>query len=377
MAITQKRYCMIQSRIQHLISILSIHRFSKRFLMSPPLAPLVRCNVYTSNLVHGKLHLSICDTRHLPVVTERTSMEQIPETVLHYQRQMGKRRAADRAGAAVTKERDLHVLYHDDYLVVTSKPSGVLCVPGVNHHPSLLTLVHQEFAPTMTPADRLVVHRLDMDTSGIVVFSKSLEATIELHRVFRDRLVDKRYEALVSGHVEQDQGTIQLPLQRDHHQPPFMRVATPQSEYEAAQVVQDLQHHGWKKILRKQPKPSITEFTVLSRETLIDTELPVTRLALTPMTGRTHQLRVHCAAMGHPIVGDPAYGIYGEASPNGGIPESAMDDLNQTRASLSLQMAIHDIVHSKNKNMCLHAKIMKFVHPFTKVEMEWESPVPF
>ena len=372
---------MIQSRIQHWIPVLSIHKFSKRFLMNTPPAPtpalLVRCNVYTSKLVHGKLHLSICDTRHSPVVTERTSMEQIPETVLHYQRQMGKRRAADRAGSDVTKERDLHILYHDDYLVVTSKPSGVLCVPGVNHHPSLLTLVHQEFAPTVTLADRLVVHRLDMDTSGIVVFSKSLEATVELHRVFREREVDKRYEALVSGHVEQDQGTIQLPLQRDHRQPPFMRVATPQSEYEAAQVVQDLQHHGWKKVMRKHPKPSVTEFTVLARETLMDTGLPVTRLALTPITGRTHQLRVHCAAMGHPIVGDSAYGIYGEASPNGGIPEIVMDDLNPTRATLSLQMAIHDIVRSNNRNMSLHAKILKFVHPFTQVEMEWESPVPF
>jgi tRNA pseudouridine32 synthase / 23S rRNA pseudouridine746 synthase len=334
-------------------------------------------DAYTSAVIDGKLHLSISDTRSMPVVTNRTSIEEIPDTVLQFQRQMRKLKAADRAGSAVTKENDLNIVYQDEYLVVTDKPSGVLCVPGVNHNPSLLTIVHQVCAPSVQPADRLVVHRLDMDTSGIVVFAKSLEATVQLHKVFRERAVEKMYEALVCGHVEHDEGTIDLPLQRDHKQPPFMRVATPQSESEAAQVVQDLQHHGWRKIVRKKPKPSTTEYTVVARETLLGTRCPVTRLALKPITGRTHQLRVHCAAMGHPIVGDPAYGIYGEASANGGMEECIMEDLCRTRASLSLQKQINDVAVANGIKMCLHAKRLSFTHPFTAKDMDWEAPVPF
>jgi len=347
-------------------------------LTTPPSTLCDSQIMYASHVTeNGKLHLSICDTRHMPVVINRTTVEEVPDTVLQFQRQMRKLQAADRAGSAVTKEQHLHVVYQDQHLVVTNKPSGVLCVPGVNHNPSLLTLVHEEFAPTVQPADRLVVHRLDMDTSGIVVFAKSVDATVLLHKVFRERTVEKVYEALVCGHVEYDQGTIDLPLQKDHKQPPFMRVATPQSEYEAVQAVQDLQHHGWKKLVCKRPKPSRTEYTVLARQTFLDTNLPVTRLALTPITGRTHQLRVHCAAMGHPIVGDPAYGLYGEASGNGGFEEVVMDDLNRTRASLLLQQQINEAVTKSNLKMCLHAKRLRLMHPFTETIMEWEAPVPF
>lgn len=333
--------------------------------------------------------------------TTTTNITTIPETVLQYERQLRKRRAADRAGGPVTKEQHLKVLFQDDHLVVVNKPSGVLCVPGINQNPSLATVVYQEYIAnnnnntTIESLDGMVVHRLDMDTSGVVVFGRSREAVVKLHRLFREKRVTKTYQALVCGHVQHRQGSIRLPLQRDHRQPPFMRVATPHSERLATQAVADLQTHGFQKLVRKQPKPSQTDFCVVRHEHLDNNnhQLPVTRLALTPVTGRTHQLRVHCAALGHAIVADPAYGIYGEASANGGFPPDVMNRIAPHRASLPLQQAIHQHLlqcsSSSSKNddddgrhhqyppMCLHAQTLSLQHPITQEPMQWEAPVPF
>jgi 23S rRNA-/tRNA-specific pseudouridylate synthase len=197
--------------------------------------------------------------------------------------------------------------------------------------------------------------------------------------------VGKTYEALVCGHMPSDfpEGPVEidLPLQRDHRFPPFMRVATPDSELDVVQAVQDLQHAGYKKLMRKKPKPSQTLLTILGREYMTfgaatinnSKKHPVTRVALTPLTGRTHQLRVHCAALGHPIVADPAYGIYGEASPSGGL------ELNDTctGASLELQKEINASVDESSQCMCLHAKELNIIHPLTGNEMKFEAPVPF
>jgi tRNA pseudouridine32 synthase / 23S rRNA pseudouridine746 synthase len=327
------------------------------------------CDVYSTRIEGDKLYLTVADTRNEPHITETTNIETIPETVLNFERQTRKAQAAKRAEADVTVKDHLRLIYEDEHLVVVDKPSGVLCVPGVNKHSSLLGLVHKQFAPTVQPMDRLIVHRLDMDTSGLVVFGRTLDIVTQLHKIFRDREVEKSYLALVCGHVNVNSGLIDLPLQKDHERPPFMRVATPKSEHAAAQVVQDLQHHGWKKIMRRKPKPSTTEFEVISRE-YIGENLPVTRLSLKPITGRTHQLRVHCAALGHPIVADPAYGVYGESSANGGIPEECMDTLSPHRASLALQKQINalDIEH-----MCLHAKELSLKHPVTAKAMKWEA----
>lgn len=331
------------------------------------------CDVYSTRTeTDGSLQLSIADTRNQPIQTETTTTETIPETVLQYERQKRKVNAAKKATAEVTTEEHLKVVHEDEHLVVTDKPSGVLCVPGVNNNPSLLNVVHQEFAPTIQPMDKMIVHRLDMDTSGLVLFGRTLGVVSKLHKIFREREVEKSYEALVCGHVSVEKGQIDLPLQKDHKRPPFMRVATPLSEHEAAQVVQDLQHHGWKKIMRRKPKPSTTEFEVMSREMLH--EIPVTRLALKPITGRTHQLRVHCAALGHPIVGDPAYGVYGESSANGGIPEHRMDSIAPQRASLQIQKQINAL---KIEKMCLHAKELSLKHPISGEEMRWEAKTPF
>lgn len=340
------------------------------------------CDVYSSRLEDGRTHLTIADTRNQPPpILETTSTDTIPETVLQFERQSRKAKAAKKAEQNLTKEEHLKILFQDEHLVVTDKPSGILCVPGIHKRSSLLTLVHTEFASQIQPMDKLIVHRLDMDTSGLVVFGLTTDAVSKMHEIFRERLVEKSYQALVCGHVQVDSGTIDLPLQKDHIHPPFMRVATPKSEQAAAQVVQDLQHHGWKKIMRRKPKPSTTEFTVLSREYIggddsddDDKKLPVTRLSLKPITGRTHQLRVHCAVLGHPIVGDPTYGVYGEATANGGILEEYMDTLAPQRASLSLQKKINALQVEK---MCLHAKELCLKHPITGEEMKWEAETPF
>ena len=176
----------------------------------------------------------------------------------------------------------------------------------------------------------MVVHRLGMDTSGLVVFARTNAALRQLNTLFRTRKITRKYESLVCGHVTNDSGVIDLPLMRDYEYPPFMRVST--DEHQRALIDLDASEVG-KKILES-PKASTTEYEVLAREDLDGKA--VTRLALTSISGRTHQLNVHCAAVGHPIVGDAIYGFGGEAAPNGGLAES---DLPEDHASADLQVS--------------------------------------
>eukprot|EP00559_Dactyliosolen_fragilissimus_P002704 CAMPEP_0184873346 /NCGR_PEP_ID=MMETSP0580-20130426/41794_1 /TAXON_ID=1118495 /ORGANISM="Dactyliosolen fragilissimus" /LENGTH=372 /DNA_ID=CAMNT_0027376245 /DNA_START=257 /DNA_END=1375 /DNA_ORIENTATION=- len=272
----------------------------------------------------------------------------------------------------------------------------------------------------MMMIDQMVVHRLDMDTSGIVTFGRSIEATKILHTDFRGddddddgrrrrhrqrqqrRHVKKSYEALLCGHLHPSivSGEIDLPLKVDHRCAPFMCVETPNLQREAQslhkssssttsssstneqqqQQQQQPKYAKWKKMVTKRAKPSKTLFRVIQREYLNTNckikqnnnnnkhknnnhnnnnnnnnnrktnkqqQLPVTRVELTPITGRTHQLRVHCAAIGHPIVADPAYGIMGEASPNGGIKELVIKDIMPSRASPLLQIHIHSFLRGE------------------------------
>lgn len=318
---------------------------------------------------------------------------QIPESVLQFQRQMRKVQAAKRASTPLLQSQ-LQVLYSDDHMCVVNKPSGVLSVPGVNSNPSMLTLVYERYMDKMKKdmkRDHMIIHRLDMDTSGVIIFAITKTSMTTLQKTFRERKVDKMYEALVCGHIDDNvqSGIIDLPLQRDHRYPPFMRVATPRSEREAKEVVKDLQHAGWKKIVKKNAKPSQTYFSILNREyvTLPSTEgdessqehqiLPVTRVKLVPHTGRTHQLRVHMAALGHPILGDPTYGVYGEASANAGFSEKTLDQLIPTRASLELQLKLNQYVTKKKQVMCLHARKLELMHPVSGDPIVFEEPPSF
>lgn len=166
----------------------------------------------------------------------------------------------------------LQILYQDKDLLVVNKPSGLLTNPGraLELSDSVLSRVKREF-PTA-----LLVHRLDLGTSGVVVFALRRKAERELKRQFAERLVKKRYLAVVAGVMSAEPGEINLPLSADPDQAPKQRVDTAgkpaQTFYQRIAVRQDC---------------SLVE--------------------LRPVTGRSHQLRVHLAALGHPILGDNFY----------------------------------------------------------------------
>jgi tRNA pseudouridine32 synthase / 23S rRNA pseudouridine746 synthase len=161
--------------------------------------------------------------------------------------------------------------------VVIDKPAGLLSVPGkgADNQACAAGWVREQFPRASGP---LVVHRLDMDTSGLLVFGLDEAAQRALSAQFEARSVHKRYVALVDGLMQRERGVIDAAMRLDPENRPV-------------QVIDPV--HG---------RAATTEFAVLSLET------DRTRVELVPRTGRTHQLRVHCALIGHPIVGDVLYG---------------------------------------------------------------------
>jgi tRNA pseudouridine32 synthase/23S rRNA pseudouridine746 synthase len=211
----------------------------------------------------------------------------------------------------------------------------------------------------------MVVHRLGMDTSGLVVFARTEAALRGMNTLFRTREVTRTYEALVCGSIGEDEGVINLPLMRDYEFPPFMRVST--DEHQRALSGLCVEDVG-KKLLER-PKDSLTKFAVVGREEMEGNA--VTRVSLTSISGRTHQLNVHCAAFGHPIVGDKVYGINGEAAANGGLAEGT----SASKATAELQESIAGA--SGDKPMCVHAKTISFEHPVSGDKLSFESAAPF
>lgn len=207
-------------------------------------------------------------------------------------------------------EGQLTTVYEDEWLCVVNKPKGMLSVPGRTERRSVLTLMQQRLPKSVEP---MVVHRLDMATSGLIVVAKSMEAYTRMQQLFAERKVKKKYVALLDGLPQvPPSGTITLPL-------------TPHATDYPRQVVD--REHG---------KPAITRYNLLG------TAQGKTQVALYPQTGRTHQLRVHCAhpeGLGVPIVGDPLYGH--------GNPQSELQ---------------------------LHAEALLFIHPFTGEEVQIECP---
>jgi tRNA pseudouridine32 synthase/23S rRNA pseudouridine746 synthase len=167
----------------------------------------------------------------------------------------------------------MRLLHADDALVVIDKPAGLLAVPGrgEDKRDCAALRVQSMFA------DALVVHRLDMATSGLMVFGRGAAAQRALSLSFARREVEKRYVAVVAGRLDDDAGEIDLPLIVDWPMRPRQKV-----DFERG-------------------KPSLTRWRVLARDA--DT----TRVELEPVTGRSHQLRVHLLAIGHPIAGDALY----------------------------------------------------------------------
>lgn len=203
------------------------------------------------------------------------------------------------------------IVHVDQAFVIAEKPPGLPTVPGrpVELHDCLWHRVRE------LHADALVVHRLDMGTSGLVVFARGIEAQRALSRAFEQRLVGKTYVALAAGELAADSGEIALPLAADW-------LARPRQVVDHAQG-----------------KAALTRWRVLERHGAH------TRVELQPRTGRSHQLRVHLAAIGHPLLGDPLY-----ASPD---IEAAMPRL------------------------ALHASGLAFIHPFEHTPRTYSSDVPF
>jgi tRNA pseudouridine32 synthase/23S rRNA pseudouridine746 synthase len=259
---------------------------------------------------------------------------------------------------------DLKIVHEDEHIVVVDKPAGVLCVPNKEGHASLSQAVFDKFGSESGRADKMVVHRLGMDTSGLVVFARTDAANRGMNTLFRTRAVTRTYEALVCGSIEEAEGVINLPLMRDYENPPYMRVST--DEHQRALVGLSAEDVG-KKLLEN-PKESLTKYSVVGKE---DMGGDVTRVSLTSISGRTHQLNVHCAAFGHPIVGDKVYGVNGEAAPNGGLEEGT----SATKASVEAQEAI--AAAAGDKPMCVHAKTISFEHPVSGEKLSFESASPF
>jgi tRNA pseudouridine32 synthase / 23S rRNA pseudouridine746 synthase len=174
------------------------------------------------------------------------------------------------------------VLYSDSAMVVVDKAAGLLAVPGRGEH--LQDCVAARVKALF--ADALVVHRLDQATSGLMVLARGVAAQRALSRAFADRLVAKRYVAVVEGVMADDAGSIDLALAADWPNRPRQRVDA------------------------QRGKASLTHWRVLARDLATRT----TRVELEPVTGRSHQLRVHLLAIGHAIVGDALYACAPSAS---------------------------------------------------------------
>jgi tRNA pseudouridine32 synthase/23S rRNA pseudouridine746 synthase len=205
----------------------------------------------------------------------------------------------------------IRLLHVDEDLLVVDKPTLLLSVPGRGPEKqdclvSRLAAEHGEI---------LAVHRLDWETSGLMVLARNKKTHRELSIQFQQRAVFKQYIAVVFGRIEGEQGEVNLPLIVDWPNRPRQKV-----DYEEG-------------------KPSVTHWNLLERGA------EQSRLLLTPITGRTHQLRVHLLSIGHPILGDSLY-----------AEEPAL---------------------SMAERLCLHATVLKFHHPLTGVALEFESAPPF
>lgn len=172
------------------------------------------------------------------------------------------------------EEGPLTILYEDDFLLAVDKPAGMLIHPSRSKFDgTLANYVAGYYQKTGQKSAFHPLTRLDRDTFGIVLLAKNAH----IHTLLQQTKVRKTYHALTFGWAEDRSGTIDAPIAR-RELPSLLRYISPEG------------------------KPSVTEFTVLGREGNI------CKLALRPITGRTHQLRLHCAHMGHPILGDPQYG---------------------------------------------------------------------
>lgn len=210
-------------------------------------------------------------------------------------------------------QEPLTTLYADDDVVVVHKPAGLLSVPGRDplNHDSVLSRLQADYVQP------IIVHRLDMSTSGVMVIALHKAAAGALGKQFEARTVGKRYVAVVDGLVESNGGELDWPLVCDWPNRPLQMVCYT---------------HG---------KPALTVYTVLQR----DVDQQRTRVSLVPHTGRSHQLRVHMRELGHAILGCELY-----------APDAAC---------------------YAAERLLLHAEHLAFVHPVTAEPLSFECPADF
>lgn len=215
---------------------------------------------------------------------------------------------------------DLSVVYEDDTLLVLDKPTGLLSVPGrgEDKQDCLSSRVQKRYA------NASIVHRLDMGTSGLMLMARGEFAQRFLNQAFAKRIVHKRYEAVVEG---------LLPEPDHQNNSPWQEITLP--------IALDWPNRPRRIINAESGKPSQTRWQVMS----VDKVLGTSRVRLEPLTGRSHQLRVHLLAIGHPILGDTLYA--------------------PTR------------VVAKAARLLLHATELELPHPVSLQPMRFVSPAPF
>lgn len=177
----------------------------------------------------------------------------------------------------------VEILYQDEHLVLINKPSGLLSLSGKN--PQNLDSVHHRLVQTFPGCT--LVHRLDFGTSGLMVIARNKAINAALCQQFSQRAVTKLYSALLCGHLDKNEGVIDAPIAKDPALFPLMSICAING------------------------KPARSGYRVIERfyhELENGTLMPLTRVELTPETGRTHQLRIHCQQLGYPILGCDLYG---------------------------------------------------------------------
>jgi len=228
----------------------------------------------------------------------------------------------------------LSIIFEDDYLLVLDKPAGLVTHPAPGNYEGTLVhalLYHLKARPGGGPADRPgLVHRLDKDTTGLLVVAKTPEAFGILQSALQKREIARGYTALVCGHLKENEGTIESLIGRSQKDRTKMTV------------------------LRSGGREAVTNYRVADRfrsYDLIDVSL---------VTGRTHQIRVHFSHIGHPVFGDHDYG----------------GRLSAQRGLFAPERPLGKLLLSQIDRQALHAKSLRFKHPITGVDSTFEAPLP-
>lgn len=220
---------------------------------------------------------------------------------------------------------ELDIVYEDEALLVINKPAGLVVHPAAGHQEGTLLNALLYHAPSLQNVPRAgIVHRLDKDTTGLMVVAKTLEAQTKLVEQLQARTVSRIYEAIVCGVITSG-GTIDAPMSRHGVQRQKMAVV-------------------------KEGKKAVTHYRVLERFRAY------THVRVQLETGRTHQIRVHMAHINYPLLGDPVYGGRFRIPP-------------ATNATLIQQL-------KEFPRQALHARFLALEHPVTGNKMKWESPLP-